>query len=643
MIRRRMARPDHLMPTVSLLLVLVGFASSPLLSGRALAPFDFYNALQGFAQLGLLALAIGITMIAGEFDLSVVGTYALGGMLAVQTGATSPILGVLVAVAAGAAVGALQGGLIAWLRIPSMPVTLATYIALLGLTYTMSGGLSRTYPNSEATLWVDQTVAGVFSPRSLLTLSAFLVAALVLGGTRLGREVRAIGGDRRASRVAGVNVDRRVAGIFAVSGALAAFGGCLLAYSYASANPDPGLQPLILAAVAALLGGVSLAGGRGTPLGLLAGTLSVALLTHIVAITALPDFSTQLLYAALLGVIVAVESPGLHEAVARLRARHVERDRPHRTSATGGTRSTGPHPRTKETSMTTPTTVAEGFGFLEAPRWRSGRLWFSDFYTYRVMSMAEDGSDLRVEASVPEQPSGLGWLPDGRLLIVSMRDRKVLRREPDGTLVVHADLSGHATGYANDMVVDGRGRAYVGNFGFDLMGGAALEPTALHRVDPDGRVTEAADGLWFPNGSVLTPDNELLVVETFGNRVTAFDVADDGGLVNRRVWAEFGPLPTEREVVPALAQVRVAGDGACLDRQGGLWIADATGDRLVRVVEGGTITDEIRPGTPVYACALGGTSGTTLYACAAPDFHADARKAAQEARMLAIRVAVPGF
>jgi sugar lactone lactonase YvrE len=293
--------------------------------------------------------------------------------------------------------------------------------------------------------------------------------------------------------------------------------------------------------------------------------------------------------------------------------------------------------------MTTPTTVAEGFGFLEAPRWRNGRLWFSDFYTYRVMSMHEDGSDLREEAFVPEQPSGLGWLPDGRLLIVSMRDRKVLRREPDGTLVVHADLSGHATGHTNDMVVDARGRAYVGNFGFDLMGGAALEPTALHRVDPDGRVTEAADDLWFPNGMVLTPANELLVVETFGNRVTAFDIADDGGLVNRRVWAEFGPLPTEREVTSALAQMRVAGDGACLDRQGGLWIADATGDRLVRVVEGGTITDEIRPGTPVYACALGGASGARLYACAAPDFHAEARKAAQEARMLAVRVAIPGF
>jgi ribose/xylose/arabinose/galactoside ABC-type transport system permease subunit len=312
------------MPAVSLLVVVVAFACSPLLIGEPLQPFDVYNALQGFAQLGLLALAIGITMIAGEFDLSVVGTYAVGGMLAVSSGAGSPVLGVLVAVAAGAAIGAVQGGLIAGLRLPSMPVTLATYIGLLGLAYAMSGGLSKSYPNSEVTLWVDQAVAGVFSPRSLVTLAAFVIAAVVLGVTKLGRELRAIGGDRRASRVAGVRVDRLVVGLFTVSGALAALGGALLSYSYASANPDPGLQPLILAAVAALLGGVSLAGGRGAPLGLLAGTLSVALLAQIVAITALPDFTTQLLYAALLAVIVAIESPGLRASVDRIRARRAD-------------------------------------------------------------------------------------------------------------------------------------------------------------------------------------------------------------------------------------------------------------------------------------------------------------------------------
>lgn len=320
MIARPMSRPDRLLPAVSLLVVLVAFGCSPLLSGDPLVVFDVYNALQGFARLGLLALAIGLTLIAGEFDLSVVGTYALGGMLAVSTGVSQPLVGVLVAAAAGAAIGAVQGGLIARLRIPSIPVTLATYIALLGLTHVLSGGLSKTYPNSDAALWVDQTIAGVFSPRSLLTLAAFVLAAVLLGFTKLGRELRAIGGDRQASRVAGVRVNRRLVGVFTASGTLAALGGALLSYSFASANPDPGLQPLILAAVAALLGGVSLAGGRGSPWGLLAGALSVAVLAQLVLTTTLPDFSTQLLYAALLAVIVAIESPGLHQGLDRIRA-----------------------------------------------------------------------------------------------------------------------------------------------------------------------------------------------------------------------------------------------------------------------------------------------------------------------------------
>lgn len=287
------------------------------------------------------------------------------------------------------------------------------------------------------------------------------------------------------------------------------------------------------------------------------------------------------------------------------------------------------------------TTVVSGFAFLEAPRWHDGRIWFSDFYTLQVCSAREDGSELRVEADVPQQPAGLGWLPDGRLLIVSMRDRTVLRREPDGTLVVHADLSQVATGHLNDMSVDDQGRAYVGNFGFDLMGGAPLAPTALHRVDPDGTVTEAATELWFPNGSVITPEGALLVNETFGNRITAFDRTDDGRLTNRRVWAEFGPLPTARDMAEVLPQLSVAGDGACLDADGAMWIADATGERLLRVTEGGEIADEIRPGSNVYACALGGADGKTLFACAAPDFDENARRAAREARLLAFPVAVP--
>jgi ribose transport system permease protein len=320
-VRRLTARPERLVPAVALLAIVAAFACTPLMSGTGLTTFDVFNSLQGFAQLGLLALGLGLTMIAGEFDLSVVGTYAFGGMLAVRTGQSSPVLGVAVAIAAGAAIGAVQGGLIARLRIPSLPVTLGTYIALLGATSAMSGGFSITYANSGVSLWLGRTIAGIFSPPSLITLAAFLIAAVVLGLTRVGRELRAIGGDRRASRVAGVRVERTLVGLFTVSGALAALGGALLSYSYASANPNPGLQPLILSTVAALLGGVSLAGGRGLPLGLLAGTLSVALTAQIVAMNALPDYSTELLYAALLVVIVAIDAPGLRRTLDRLRAR----------------------------------------------------------------------------------------------------------------------------------------------------------------------------------------------------------------------------------------------------------------------------------------------------------------------------------
>lgn len=319
--RASLMRTERVTPVVALALVVALFASMPLRTGESLETFDVYNALQGFAQLGLLALAIGLTMIAGEFDLSVVGTYALGGMVAVKVGQSDPLLGVLAAVGCGIVIGAVQGGLIAALRIPSMPVTLATYIALLGLTYAMSGGLSVSFTNFDAVLWVDQTIAGIFSPRSLITLGAFVLLTVLLAGTRLGRELRAVGGDRRAARVAGVRVERTLVVLFTTSGALAALGGALLAYSFASANPDPGLRPLLIAAVAALLGGVSLAGGRGAPLGLLAGALSVALLAQVVAVSKLPDYWIQLFYAALLAIIVAIDSPGLRRGVDRIRAR----------------------------------------------------------------------------------------------------------------------------------------------------------------------------------------------------------------------------------------------------------------------------------------------------------------------------------
>ncbi|MFC5064622.1 SMP-30/gluconolactonase/LRE family protein [Actinomycetospora atypica] len=288
-------------------------------------------------------------------------------------------------------------------------------------------------------------------------------------------------------------------------------------------------------------------------------------------------------------------------------------------------------------------TVVDGMSFTECPRWHDDRLWFVDFYTHAVYSAREDGSDLRTELEVPAQPSGIGWLPDGRLIAVSALDKRILRREDDGTVVTHADLSEHAPAQLNDMIVDSAtGRAWVGNFGFDLMAGDPVGPTPLHRVDPDGSVHDAAPDLWFPNGSVLS-GGVLLVDETFGNRVSAFDVHDDGTLGDRRDWATFGSLPTSSELNTVLGgELAVAPDGcSVLDAEGCLWIADALGNRAIRVREGGEIVDAVEPGTGVYACGLGGSDGRTLYLCTAPDFLAHNRRDTREAAIMATTVSVP--
>ncbi len=283
-------------------------------------------------------------------------------------------------------------------------------------------------------------------------------------------------------------------------------------------------------------------------------------------------------------------------------------------------------------------TVVSGMSFTECPRWHEGRLWFVDFYTHAVYSVNEDGTDLRSEVRVPAQPSGLGWLPDGTLLVVSMKDRKVLRVQRDGSTSVHADVAAHVCGHPNDMVVDGAGRAWLGNFGFDLMAGADPEPADLLRIDPDGTVAVAAGGLLFPNGSVVTPDGAVLIVdETFGNRISAFDIRADGTLGPRRDWARFGEAPSGG-LAETLAQTVVAPDGCGLDAEGMLWVADALGESVIRVREGGEIVDRIATGTGAYACMLGGGDGRTLFVCCAPDFDEHARSAAREATIRAYRV-----
>jgi sugar lactone lactonase YvrE len=278
--------------------------------------------------------------------------------------------------------------------------------------------------------------------------------------------------------------------------------------------------------------------------------------------------------------------------------------------------------------MTTRTLIDHGT-FYEGPRWHEGRWWVSDFYRKVVLSFDAEGGDLREELTVDAQPSGLGWAPDGSLLVVSMLDHGLLRRAPDGTVTQVATYGEHCGGFANDMVVDAQGRAYIGNAGFDLMSGEPPATANLVRVDPDGTVAVAAEELAFPNGSVITPDGETLIVgETMGGRYTSFRIEDDGTLTHRRIWAELAG---------------VAPDGCGLDAEGRIWCADAFGKRCVLVEEGGRVVEEIvaPDDLGVYACMLGGPDGTTLLQCCAATYIAHERRDADDARLVATEVEVP--
>ncbi len=271
-------------------------------------------------------------------------------------------------------------------------------------------------------------------------------------------------------------------------------------------------------------------------------------------------------------------------------------------------------------------TLLGGGSFFESPRWHDGRWWVSDFFRKVVLAIDSDGGVEEV-ARVAGQPSGLGWLPDGTLLVVSMRDRKILRA---GDLTVHADIAELCDWHANDMVVGVDGRAYVGNVGFDLDGGEPT-PTNLVRVDPDGSAVVAADDLMCPNGSVITPGGDTLIVgETFGRRYTAFTIAADGSLGDRRVWAE-------------LRAARIAPDGCALDAEGCIWSADAAHERCCRIAEGGEVLEEVAlpQGLRCFACMLGGEDGRTLLLCGAPDYDARRRTESRDAVLLTTEVAVP--
>ncbi len=287
--------------------------------------------------------------------------------------------------------------------------------------------------------------------------------------------------------------------------------------------------------------------------------------------------------------------------------------------------------------------LSKGGRFFECPRWHQGEWWVSDFYNHSVNRISTSGAK-RVVLNVEGQPSGLGWMPDGSLLVVSMKDHLLLRVGKDGKKTVHADLTPFCGGHLNDMVVDSSGRAFMGDFGFDLMGGEDPKPTGILRVDPDGRVTQAATDVYFPNGMVITPDRKTLIVgETLGCRYSAFDISPDGSLSRRRVWAQLAPTPELGTFAETLPKVTVAPDGCCLDEKGCIWAADAIGGRAIRIAKGGKIIEEIRPpeGLGIFACMLGGNDGKTLVLCCAPDFLEHNRIAAEEACLFQVTVDVP--
>jgi sugar lactone lactonase YvrE len=247
--------------------------------------------------------------------------------------------------------------------------------------------------------------------------------------------------------------------------------------------------------------------------------------------------------------------------------------------------------------MPEPRTLLDGITFGESPRWHDDRLWFSDWGTQEVVAVDLLGES-EVIVGVPSSPFSIDWLPDGRLLIVSGPEGVLLRREPDGSLVTYADLSGLSNHPWNEIVVDGRGNAYVNNIGFAFPAGE-FAPGTVALLTPEGSVRQVADGVAFPNGMAVIPDNSTLIVaESYGNKLTAFNIAEDGGLSNRRVWADLG------DGVP---------DGICLDAEGAVWYADVPNKRCARVAEGGEVLQTIELDLGCFACMLGGEERRTLF------------------------------
>lgn len=269
--------------------------------------------------------------------------------------------------------------------------------------------------------------------------------------------------------------------------------------------------------------------------------------------------------------------------------------------------------------------LLEGLAFPESLRWHNDRLWFSDVLDHTVHVVSGPGTS-QVVLEVEGQPSGIGWLPDGHLVVVSMHDRQILRLE-GRSVKVHADLRPFFDHNANELVVADSGHIYVGTHGFDVDGGDSPAPAPLLCVEPDGTPWVVAEGLQFANGTVITDDGRtLLVAESYGQRITAYDIAADHSLTNPRVWSEVRPN------VP---------DGMCLDADGAVWAADPVSQGVMRVQPGLGAVEWIDTTQPAYGCVLGGTDGRTLFICTSASSEPDRSVQLRSGRIEATKVAVP--
>jgi sugar lactone lactonase YvrE len=254
----------------------------------------------------------------------------------------------------------------------------------------------------------------------------------------------------------------------------------------------------------------------------------------------------------------------------------------------------------KEFSMSEPQILMTGIAFGESPRWHDGRLWFSDWVAQEILAVDPQGnSEVIVRVPFPSIPMCIDFLPDGCLLVISSHEKLLLRREADGSLTTHTDLRNFSHFGFNEIVVDGRGNIYINGGGFNLMAGEKFAPGIIALITPNGSARQVADGIAFPNGMIVTPDNSTLIIaESYGKKLTAFDIESDGSLSNRRVWADLV------DGVP---------DGLCLDAENAIWYADVPNKRCVRVREGGEVLQTINLDRGCFSCALGGADMRTLF------------------------------